>query len=639
MTKSTTVASKAFVAIVAAAMVFSLVAPAAKAATTEELQAQITALMAQIAALNTGAVIGTGADKVTSAYTFTRALTVGSTGADVTALQNYLLSKGYVISSATGYFGPQTKAAVAAWQTANGVAPAAGYFGPVSQAKYMALMAAIVPTEPTTPGTTPTTPTTLKGSASFDDATLDSADDDSVEEGQTDATIGEFTTSFIDGDASISRLDVMLSSVNSYRIFDTVSLWVDGKMIAEADASARGDYQNDKKTIRFNGLDITAMEGEDTVITVAATFKDGIDNSYFTSYNVDVTSMRYFDADGVADTIDPSVSPVSFTLEAAGANDEIVVKKSSNDPKATTLKLKDDAKSDWENVFTFDIDTKNSVNDIELTEVPVTVEVSSSTFDGLVAEYELVIDGTTVKNLADNNGATSGKYTNGTSTTITFDVDGDVIINAGDRVEAKLMLRFKSLASGDEGTTVRGLMTTANVNNIIALGADDLMNTSPDQLTGSATGDYHTVRTTGIDASLDSSSAVVTVNQNANDDYATFKVAVEVTAFDQDVFISTNPATSTTWSIVDAAGANATSGTRSVVLTSSGDENGGYFEINEGETETITLTVTYTPGVSNTAARLALGSLKFDDTATAPMQTWTALPATTYRTAVVTVVN
>ena len=51
MTKTTTVASKAFVAIVAAAMVFSLIAPAAKAATmtSAELQAQITALMAQIA--------------------------------------------------------------------------------------------------------------------------------------------------------------------------------------------------------------------------------------------------------------------------------------------------------------------------------------------------------------------------------------------------------------------------------------------------------------------------------------------------------------------------------------------------------------------------------------------------------------
>ncbi|MDB5204847.1 MAG: hypothetical protein JWP09_875 [Candidatus Taylorbacteria bacterium] len=78
------------------------------------------------------AVAATGA----SASTFTRSLTVGSKGADVTALQTWLNQKGYLAVAPTGYFGNLTKAAVAAFQAANGVTPAVGYFGPLTQAKW-----------------------------------------------------------------------------------------------------------------------------------------------------------------------------------------------------------------------------------------------------------------------------------------------------------------------------------------------------------------------------------------------------------------------------------------------------------------------------------------------------------------------
>lgn len=72
----------------------------------------------------------------TSSSTFTKDLTVGSTGAEVTALQTTLISKGYLSGSATGYFGSMTKAAVMKWQTAAGITPASGYFGPKSRAAF-----------------------------------------------------------------------------------------------------------------------------------------------------------------------------------------------------------------------------------------------------------------------------------------------------------------------------------------------------------------------------------------------------------------------------------------------------------------------------------------------------------------------
>jgi len=67
------------------------------------------------------------------AASFSRNLTVGSTGADVTALQTILNSKGYLTVAPTGYFGSLTKAAVMAWQAAVGL-PSTGFFGPLSRA-------------------------------------------------------------------------------------------------------------------------------------------------------------------------------------------------------------------------------------------------------------------------------------------------------------------------------------------------------------------------------------------------------------------------------------------------------------------------------------------------------------------------
>src|SRR3990167_10169190 len=131
-----------------ATLVFGSFIPMAGAVTIAELQAQINALMAQLAALQ-GSTVSTGT-------TFTQNLTVGSTGAEVTALQQVLVAQGRLVMPAgvaMGYFGSLTQAAVASWQAANGVSPAAGYWGPISRAKYASLAGTTVPGT-TVPGST-----------------------------------------------------------------------------------------------------------------------------------------------------------------------------------------------------------------------------------------------------------------------------------------------------------------------------------------------------------------------------------------------------------------------------------------------------------------------------------------------------
>ncbi|MDE2079692.1 MAG: peptidoglycan-binding protein [Patescibacteria group bacterium] len=70
-----------------------------------------------------------------TAYTYTRDLTIGDTGADVAALQKFLIDGGYTIPAGpTGYFGQQTRVALAKYQKTNDINPSAGYFGPLTRA-------------------------------------------------------------------------------------------------------------------------------------------------------------------------------------------------------------------------------------------------------------------------------------------------------------------------------------------------------------------------------------------------------------------------------------------------------------------------------------------------------------------------
>ncbi|MBI4088274.1 hypothetical protein HY418_02750, partial [Candidatus Kaiserbacteria bacterium] len=122
--------------------------PVAHAQSVADLSAQIAALLAQIQQLQAqlNAAQGGGA---AASCSFSRDLTVGSSGDDVLCLQRYLNGAGYQVAasgagspgSESNYFGSRSQAALAKWQAAMGVSPAAGYFGSISRAKYSSLAA------------------------------------------------------------------------------------------------------------------------------------------------------------------------------------------------------------------------------------------------------------------------------------------------------------------------------------------------------------------------------------------------------------------------------------------------------------------------------------------------------------------
>ena len=67
---------------------------------------------------------------------FSRDLSLGDNGQDVTCLQDHLKSRGYYGGESTGAFDTETRQAVIGWQRSRRISPDEGYFGPRSRAVY-----------------------------------------------------------------------------------------------------------------------------------------------------------------------------------------------------------------------------------------------------------------------------------------------------------------------------------------------------------------------------------------------------------------------------------------------------------------------------------------------------------------------
>ena len=123
---------KGFASIVAVVVILAASAGTVSAATLAELQEQLRTLAMQLSALQAQqgaaaappASISSGqASGAASCPNLTRNLSRGLRGADVTALQTFLISQNLLASdSATGFFGALTESAVKQWQSNNNIA-------------------------------------------------------------------------------------------------------------------------------------------------------------------------------------------------------------------------------------------------------------------------------------------------------------------------------------------------------------------------------------------------------------------------------------------------------------------------------------------------------------------------------------
>lgn len=525
------------------------------------------------------AALGGSSTTSTSCGTYTRDLTLGSTGADVVSLQTYLEAKGHLTipaGTSKGYFGALTQSALAKYQAAMGISPAAGYFGPMTRAKVSGDCS-----------TTPTTPTTPSTGLSGDEASLEafdfsSGDDSEVEEGES-ADVAEIEFDVEDGDVMLDRVDLEFSNASStdttdvWDALEMVELVLDGEVIGEADLSDEDEYlDEDDGTVRISGINTKLDEGETVTIVVRVTAQDNVDSDDQDTFEVVVIDdgIRATDSQGIQQYLPTNgdSDAVDFDVEEAGADAELKVSSSQSDPDESTLKVEDDEKSDLHKIFVFDLEAEEDDMDIDTVEITLT---TASATASVISDLVLEIDGEEFDDWS---------YTTSSSTATTlvasFDVDKDYTLDADSEVEVAVWAEFK--AANNTNYTSNGVTVQASIADgaIEAEGKDDYISD------GVATGEEHTLSVAGVSIlksgfSDEGSSA----NNDANDS-RDFTFSFEVTAFEEDFFIN---ATSGVTIFVEGA---TTSITTDFSVDSTGDENAGVFEVAEGETETFTVTVT-----------------------------------------------
>lgn len=613
--------------------------PHAQAATNAELQAQIQVLLAQIVSLQSQL-----AGNPSQCPVILSDLTIGRSGADVTQLQTFLISKGFTIpAGATGYFGSQTQQALARFQAAHSISPASGNFGPITRGKIQSLCALVSTPNPTPPVVTPpvvtppTAETTLKGEGLIDRFSVSNGDDTDLEEEDAGMEVMEVEFRVTDGDLKINRIDLGFTPETTndekdpWDTFTEVSVWDGSKKIASIDASKKSNWREDSPSngdylLRMSGLSFIIKEDKDVKLTVEVgvqkSIKGTLDGEIWHLFVPD-NGIRSLDADGAVVSAGDTADSVTINIDESGTTDEIIIRRSNDDLDSTTLQLKDDNRSGYMEVFAFDIDTDDSKNDIEIRQLPVKFTVSNGTLNDFVKDARIKVDGKTY---------TRKTITNGSTGTINFEFNrNELVIDAGDRVTAVVEIDFKALSNSNEGTTIVGQVAASD---LVANGKDTLKG---NQLSSVANGETHTLNSKGNSVSTNNFSAVVTSVSGPTNDYVTFSATVTLNPFGQDVYIPFD-STGVTYQLTDAVG-NVLSASGTAVVSSSAKESGNYFVLNEGKSETITLDVTYVPGVSNTAARLQLVSINYSDAAQAPDQTWLAQPASSYRTPVRVIVD
>lgn len=607
------------VGLLAAAL---FVGSTAQAATAEELQAQITALLAQISQLQGGSSAAS-----TGCYAFTRDLTLGSSGADVTALQGYLASKGMFSATATGFFGPLTKTAVSAWQTANGVAPAAGYFGAVSRAKFASTCA---PTT-TTGGTTTGGSTSLQGGAgSVNDYSLTTAlNNEKVGENEEDVSVLGLEVEADDGsDLALTAVRLNFDKGSATNNFDKyasdVSVWLDGEEYGRVDASEFTKSNNYQKTISLdNGAVIKAGEIGKLVVKVS-----GISSLKATgTWTLDINQVRFEDAQGSLISEDPSTAARTLQFESFASASNIELKASLGDATINDAHVINvDATDDTADVelLSFNLEAKGT-SDILINEIPVLFTATGAgNVDDMISDVTLYADGEEI-------GSENVPTTSGATETITF-TDLNYTLPAGDKVVFVVKANFLSLADAlDAGDTIKAEMSGTEVDLIDAEDEAGEALTSGD-LTGTALGEASVVYDSGIAVKLVGNPTAVrtfTADAAGEDDQGEYKIVFDVTAFDDDMYIDAS--TLDYVGAADAAGqgvvfATSTSAGQPVVsskvLSAQGTEtkdSAGSFWIEDGQTRRFTLTVILTADTTPTdgSSVVSIRSINWADATTA----------------------
>jgi len=477
------------------ALVLGVAAPAG-AQTVAELQAQINALMAQLASLQGGAA-------ATAGTSFTQDLTVGSTGAQVTALQQMLVAQGHLVmpaGAAYGYFGNLTKTAVAKWQGASGVSPAAGYFGPVSRAKANSMVGTVPGTTvgTTTTGGTVTTPG-VEGTITARLASTPTGV--KVYEGDSKKAVMGVELEAKLSDIKVERIKLDLgNSTNLYRKIASKLYVMNGStVLASVDLNSNTVVKEGSNYyITVAGLNFVVPKDTKRNLNVAIDAMGTWDTPFNTTWSitVPVDGVRGVDGAGVNQYSPATGASFSrnFTTEDELISDaSLKVSLNSDTPKVADVIAADGADEDEKDgVELVRFDVRAEKDSVAITDLIAAITRSGSGAATTTTVY--LMDGNTV--LDSVNGTTLPAI----GGNVTFD-DIDYVVGKDSTKTLRIVV---DIADANSTAVVYSASVSSGANITAENSAGDTL--ADGVKTGSATGENQTVRNVGLEVSLVSKS-------------------------------------------------------------------------------------------------------------------------------------
>jgi fibronectin-binding autotransporter adhesin len=589
------------------AMSFASFAVPAKAATSTDLASQIAALQAQLAAL-----IGQQGGSTGACTSFMANLTVGSKGADVSALQSWLISKGFSIpAGATGTFGAQTKAALGAYQASAGISPAVGFFGPLTRGKVNALGC------PTGNGGGTVSTGSLSGNgrltneSSLGDTTSD------IKEGDSATKVVGVSFDATDGDVAVQRVDATITiggttgSSNLDKYVSTVAVYMNGTKLGSMDASA-GDKNGRVWTFRFSGLNGVIKSGQTGNIYVEVTPISSVgtlEAANTLTAAIPNDGVRAVGSDGISDTYvshNTTGWTSTFTVTSATIG-TLTVTSGSDNPVAGQIAVASSTTSGV-TLLTFNAKAKNQ--DVTINDLVASFGTSDNNLNDVVQTVKLMKGSTVLK---------SKTLTIGAYGTVTFD-NVNQTISKDSTASYSIVADLKGDTAYPDGTTLIASTTVSGW---------DVSDSNGDTVTPSAAaiGNTQTLTATGISVAKGTPSVSVSTGLIGAGDVGTYAIPFTVTAGDNDVFISGVMGSGILYGTTTSSGSGKTdqgSANFAASGTVTGDSTTGtFYKVNAGTSRTFTLTVAYT-ATSTGFTGLQLTGIKYGATSGTLTSTYTS---------------
>lgn len=413
-----------------------------------------------------------------TATTYTRDLTIGSTGADVTALQNAL-----GVTPATGYYGSITAAAVKAYQTSKGIS-ATGYFGPLTRAS-MSGSSTVV-----TPGTTTTT-TTVVNSGVEGTLTVNrsSVPNTTSYEGDMMRTVLAFKAEAKLSDINIQRVKLDLGNSTSIytKVYKTLYLVDDaGRTLAKADLNSNTVVKNGSNyELTLGGFSYNVPKDSSKILTVKADLYSSIDSNDRTARTITVQANGVRGIDGAG--IDQYAPGTGFSQQMSintSLIESATLKLSTNSANfkvSETIAAAGSEENEFDKLALLAFDLRAEKDSVLVNDIRVVVNTSGSAN----ATNVYLMDGS---NVIDSETVLAGS----SSASVLFD---DLDLNIPVNTTKTLTVRADIREAVQSATTFSATVVAATI---------DAENTQGDEVdaSGSATGETMTVRNIGAEIAL-----------------------------------------------------------------------------------------------------------------------------------------